>query len=139
MYKFVGAYLYKDGKQIGTIKDNKNIDIIENLLNGGNVKMEREMMDKRFHYYPFSGEIIDEVTGKHYYGSGEICKLLNQESDRADRNAELLYDDSDEYRKLVWERDIYKHFVEETLDVMNKYNVKSLNRLDHILFYARKW
>lgn len=34
MYKFVGAYLYNDGKQIGTIKDNKTINIIEDLLNG---------------------------------------------------------------------------------------------------------
>lgn len=138
MFYFVGAYLYQNDKQIGSIKDNKTIDIIEDLLNGGNMKIKREMMDKRFHYYP-SGEIIDEVTGKRYYGNSEICKLLNQESDRADRNAELLYDDSDEYRKLVWERDIYKHFVEETLNVMNKYNVKSLDRLDHILFYAREW
>ena len=48
------------------------------------MKIKREMMDKRFHYFPFSGEIIDDLTGKRYYGSEEICKLLNQESDRAD-------------------------------------------------------
>lgn len=137
MYKFIGAYLYKDGKQIGSIKDNKIINVIENLLNGGNVKMEREMMDKRFHYYPFSGEIIDEVTGKHYYGNGEICKLLNQESDRADRNAEMNTDE--ELLKLRWEKDIYKNFCDETIKILTRHNVSDLSKLDHILFYARKW
>ena len=138
MYKFVGAYLYKDDKQIGTIKDNKTIDVIEDLLNGGNVKVGREMMDKRFHYYPFSGEIIDEVTGKRYYGSREICKLLNKESDHANELAEVLYDDST-FRKLRWQKSIYEHFGNEVLKILHKHGISNLNDLDHILFYARKW
>lgn len=38
-----------------------------------------------------AGMIIDDLTGKHYTTLQQCCKLLNQVSDRADRNAELYY------------------------------------------------
>ena len=33
-FKFVGSYLFDDDKRIGSIKDNKTIEVIEDLLNG---------------------------------------------------------------------------------------------------------
>lgn len=38
-----------------------------------------------------AGMIIDDLTGKHYTTLQQCCKLLNQVSDRADKNAELYY------------------------------------------------
>lgn len=102
------------------------------------MKMKKEMMDKRFHYYPFSQEVIDDLTGKRYYGSREICELLNQESDRANEFAEVLYDDPT-FRRLRWQKSIYEHFGNEVLKILHKHGISSLNDLDHILFYARTW
>ena len=96
------------------------------------------MIDKRFHYYPFSQEIVDELTGKRYYGSKEICDLLNQENDRANELAEILYEDPD-FRKLQWEKSIYENWGNEVLRILQKHNVSDLHKLDHILFYARTW
>ena len=102
------------------------------------MKMEGEMMDKRFHYYPFSHMIIDSMTGEKYDGNSKTCELLNQESDRADKLAEILYDDPD-FRKLQWEKSIYEHWGNEVLKIMKKHDIGDLNKLDHILFYARTW
>lgn len=38
------------------------------------------------------GFIIDDLTGKQYNNLRDICKLLNDVNDRADRNAELYYE-----------------------------------------------
>lgn len=53
---------------------------------------------KRFNVQ--NGFIIDDLTGKEYNNLRDICKLLNNMNERADRNAQLYYDllreDSDE-------------------------------------------
>ena len=50
------------------------------------------MVEKRFKYYSTSQMIVDDLTGYSYYGNDKICKLLNQESDRADKIAEKYFD-----------------------------------------------
>ena len=134
-FEFVGSYLYDNGIVVGTIKDNKTIDLIEDLLNG--VDMAKREDVERFSYYPFSHMIVDSMTGERYDGNSRTCELLNQESDRADRNAEMNTDE--ELLKLRWERDIYKNFSDETIKILTRHNVSDLNKLDHILFYARTW
>lgn len=74
--------------------------------------------EKRFHYYANSQMIIDNLTGEHYVGNSKICRLLNQESDRADRNVEMFDD---------WFR------------VLRKYGVTSPAKLDQILMNERVW
>ena len=51
-----------------------------------------------------AGMIIDDLTGKHYTTLQQCCKLLNQVSDRADRNAELYYAIPESIRS-VWRDD----------------------------------
>lgn len=62
--------------------------------------------------------ITDELTGFTYHGNKKVCDLLNQESDRADRNAELYYP-----FKLL----------------MQKYGIESVAKLDRILFEQKVW
>ena len=62
--------------------------------------------------------IIDNFTGEYYTGNSKICRLLNQESDRADRNLEMFDD---------WFR------------VLKKYGVNSPAKLDQILMNERVW
>ena len=51
-----------------------------------------------------AGVIIDDLTGKEYVTMREICQLLNQVNDRADRNAELYYTIPESIRS-VWRDD----------------------------------
>lgn len=72
-----------------------------------NIKLkEQECMTvknaKRFRMQ--GGMIIDDLTGKHYTTLQQCCKLLNQVSDRADRNAELYYAIPESIRS-VWRDD----------------------------------
>ena len=46
----------------------------------------------RFKYYPTSQMIIDDLTGYRYQGNQEVCDLLNEVNDRADKNAEKYWD-----------------------------------------------
>ena len=46
------------------------------------------MTEKRFKYCRTSQIIKDDLTGYTYYGNKEICDLLNQINNRADKNAE---------------------------------------------------
>lgn len=62
--------------------------------------------------------IIDNLTGEHYTGNSKICRLLNQESDRADRNVEMFDD---------WFR------------VLKKYGITNPAKLDQILMNERVW
>ena len=62
--------------------------------------------------------ITDNLTGYTYHGNKKICDLLNQESDRADKYAELLY----AYEEL-----------------MRKYEIDSVAKLDRILLEQRVW
>ena len=76
------------------------------------------MEAKRFRYYRNSQMIVDDLTGKHYHGNRKICDLLNQESDRADRNVEMFDD---------W------------FTVLRKYRIDSPEKLDQILMNDRVW
>lgn len=75
-------------------------------------------MTKRFKYNSTSQMITDSLTGFTYSGNKKVCDLLNQESDRADRNAELLYP----FQLL-----------------MKKYEIDSIEKLDRILLEQRVW
>ena len=76
------------------------------------------MEKKRFNYYPNSQMIIDELTGKHYSGNKQVCELLNRINERADMNAEAFDD---------WFR------------VLEKYNIRSPEKLDKVLWNSRTW
>lgn len=76
------------------------------------------MNEERFKYYRNSQMIIDEMTGKHYSGNKQVCDLLNQESDRADKNIEVFDD---------W------------FEVLRKYHIDTPEKLDKVLFNSRTW
>ena len=75
-------------------------------------------MTKKYTYNRTSQMITDNLTGFTYHGNKKVCDLLNQESDRADRNAELYYP-----FKLL----------------MRKYGIESIDKLDRILFEQKVW
>lgn len=75
-------------------------------------------MAKRFRYNSTSQMITDNLTGYTYSGNKKVCDLLNQVSDRADRNAELYYP----FQQL-----------------MKKYEIDSVAKLDRILMEQRVW
>lgn len=85
--------------------------------------------------------LIDNVTGKKvklpYQVSQDVCRMLNEESDRADRIAEA--NTTRELLKLKWERDIYKRFSDEVLNVFKKHNIESIAKLDQMMFNQKKW
>ena len=85
---------------------------------GRNYKLTKNCNFERFHYYSGSQMIIDDLTGKHYSGNNEICKLLNQENDRANR----IVEEFDEWYK-----------------VLNKYNIRTPAKLDQVLLNERVW
>ena len=76
------------------------------------------MEKKRFNYYPNSQMIIDELTGKHYSGNKQVCELLNRINERADMNEEAFY---------------------EWFKVLEKYNIRSPEKLDKVLWNSRTW
>lgn len=62
--------------------------------------------------------ITDNLTGYTYSGNKKVCDLLNQESDRADKYVELYYP----FQQL-----------------MRKYEINSVAKLDRILMEQRVW
>ena len=76
------------------------------------------MDSERFTYYSTSQMIVDNLTGYTYNGNNKICKLLNQESDRADKIVESF----DKWYK-----------------VLHKYNIDSPEKLDQVLMNERVW
>ena len=89
-------------------------------------------MSKRFKYYRQSQMIVDNLTGFHYQGNKEICDLLNDESDRADRNIEIC-------DKVIMEKKILEQYNFDVLKIMKKYEIENLEKLDQILFHQKKW
>ena len=75
-------------------------------------------MVERFVYYRNSQMIIDELTGKHYSGNKQVCELLNRINERADMNEEAFY---------------------EWFKVLEKYNIRSPEKLDKVLWNSRTW
>ena len=76
------------------------------------------MNEDRFRYYSNSQMIIDNLTGKHYSGNKQVCELLNRINERADMNEEAFY---------------------EWFKVLEKYNIRSPEKLDRVLFNSRVW
>ena len=81
---------------------------------------------------------IDNMTGEVYSLSMDnMLELLNNESERADRNAEM--NTTEELLKLRWERDVYERFSNETMRILDKYEISDLQKLDKCLFEQRVW
>lgn len=76
------------------------------------------MNEERFKYYRNSQMIIDELTGKHYSGNKQVCELLNRINERADMNEEAF---------------------DEWFRVLEKYNIRSPEKLDKVLWNSRTW
>ena len=76
--------------------------------------------------------IIDNLTGFHYQGNKEICDLLNDLSDKADRNLEIC-------DKVIMEKKILEQYNFDVLKIMKKYEIENLAKLDQILFHQKKW
>ena len=76
--------------------------------------------------------IVDNLTGFHYHGNKEICDLLNDESDRADRNLEIC-------DKVIMEKKILEQYNFDVLKIMQKYEIENLEKLDQIWFHQKKW
>ena len=89
-------------------------------------------MSKRFKYYRQSQMIMDNLTGFHYHGNKEICDLLNDESDRADRNIEIC-------DRIIMEKKILEQYNFDVLRILKKYEIENLEKLDQILFEQKVW
>ena len=89
-------------------------------------------MSKRFKYYRQSQMIVDNLTGFHYQGNKEICDLLNDISDKADRNIEIC-------DKVIMEKKILEQYNFDVIKIMQKYEIENLEKLDQILFQQKKW
>ena len=76
--------------------------------------------------------IIDNLTGFHYQGNKEICDLLNDLSDKADRNLEIC-------DKVIMEKKILEQYNFDVLKIMKKYEIENLEKLDQILFEQKVW
>lgn len=88
--------------------------------------------EKRFDYRPFSQTIYDRLTGKFYQGNEKTCKMMNDLDDWGNKNAERYFEllsaggvDPIEYQKF--------------LDVMKKYGISSVEKLDQMLFNQKVW
>lgn len=94
---------------------------------------------ERFEYIDCTDTIYDKLTGEHYHTwyEDDLLELLNSLNDRADKNAELCTDEG--LIKLKWQVSIYKHFSEKTMEILEKYEIDSLEKLDRILFEQRVW
>ena len=86
-------------------------------------------------------ELTDKVTGESYHiiclESGRVCDLLNELNDRADKIVESFT--TEELLKLKWQKDMYEKFSKETMRILKKHDVASLEKLDQILFNQVKW
>lgn len=98
-------------------------------------------MTKRFEDLYYCNSIKDNVTGEEYneydFISGKVTDLLNQLSDRGDKILEAYT--TEELLKLRIEKNIYEKFTNETIKILNKYDIESLAKLDQMLFNQRVW
>ena len=99
------------------------------------------MTDKRFQVTPLldirdnldSKEYKVDIVHNHPY---ELCNLLNEVNDRADRNAELV--DMGKI-DMLFQIDRYKTIVEELDRILRKYEIDSLEKLDLVLMEQKVW
>lgn len=87
---------------------------------------------KRFTYDSLNERIIDHITDSAYYSFESICELLNQESDKCDKVIESFM--TEELMNLRWQKDIHERYNNEVNNILEKYNIGSLKKLDRILF-----
>lgn len=78
-------------------------------------------------------DIVDNITNEEYEVSlqnrNQICDLLNTLDDS----------DLDIEETLLYELSVYKNFTERVLQVLSKYHIKDLDKLDRVLFEQRLW
>ena len=84
----------------------------------------------RFEYRAFSQCIYDNLTGWHYEGNEDTCKLLNDVNWRADKNAERIFKKRDEINQLRLEVAKRDDYLDELYKIMKKYGISDLNKLD---------
>ena len=95
----------------------------------------------RFRVY--QDKVLYDSVDKNYYNFNDVydwsrlCRLLNKMSDRADRNAELCTDEG--LLKLEWENLVYKKFSKDVLQLLVKYEIDDLKKLDQVLMNQRVW
>lgn len=99
------------------------------------------MTDKRFTVTPLL-DIKDNRTGETYAVDVvhnhpyELCDLLNKINDRADRNAEMIDMST---INLMFELENHRLVVERLNQILNKYEIDSLEKLDLMLMEQRVW
>jgi len=79
----------------------------------------------RFKYYPSSQMIVDTLTDERISGNQKTCDLLNRIDKRANENAEKYFD--------VLQKNL------EFENLMEKYGISSLKKLDQVLLNQRVW
>lgn len=87
-------------------------------------------------------KIVDKFKNDVYTLNDEedvhaLCKLLNEEAERAHQNIELFNDVDNAC--LILQLRTYYHFSCRTLKILQKYHISSLKTLDRILFEGRVW
>lgn len=90
-------------------------------------------------------KIKDTVTGRYYHGliDDDLLNLINRISYRADRNAELIDMDKTVLEHQLMEtkqlNKIYLHTVKRVNEILQKYEIDDLEKLDRILFEQKVW
>lgn len=79
----------------------------------------------RFKYYANSQMIVDTLTDERISGNQKTCDLLNKLDKRANENAEKYFD---ALKKNL-----------EVEQVLEKYNIMSIRKLDQVLFNEKVW
>lgn len=79
----------------------------------------------RFKYYPSSQMIVDSLTDERITGNQKTCDLLNKIDKRANENAEKYFD---ALKKNL-----------EVEQVLEKYGIISIRKLDQVLFNEKLW
>lgn len=79
----------------------------------------------RFKYYPSSQMIVDTLTDERIQGNQKTCDLLNRIDKRANENAEKYFD---ALKKNL-----------EVEQVLEKYGITSVKKLDQVLFNEKVW
>ena len=79
----------------------------------------------RFKYYAASQMIVDTLTDERISGNQKTCDLLNRIDKRANDNAEKYFD---ALKKNL-----------EVEQVLEKYGIISIRKLDQVLFNEKVW
>lgn len=79
----------------------------------------------RYKYYPSSQMIVDTLTDERISGNQKTCDLLNKIDKRANDNAEKYFDVLQKNLKFE--------------NLMKKYGISSLKKLDQVLLNQRVW